>query len=507
MIESSFLEALNTMVEQFESSNQEQQTFENINLIDTYKGEELGNIISEFFEYLYNKYNISQIEFKFRIKNKIDDTSLLNMLVILRSYNYENLRFEETGRILEPEMELDHLEAEIDSIITSSSLPLFYFPFETTIEEILLCRTEANEALDQNLYELVLYKLTLFPDSFIKDKWFRVKNMIKRKRFNKSDKYFEEYPEDFFKNDISIEEIKENYALFLVKLLPGFIKKLITSGEKGYPMIDVGIFTILASSKNLSEPVSQLEASIMRCFSMIAAAYETSTPHKAEELRKSLQMAENNYIFKSEEFGSYTKSFTKAQLSIKNIHQILIRLTKYIKIYKDLNTNIDNVLLRYKLGQEVLGEDHHKFISTKNEIYIQRHISKFLIENNVISYGIVNGRNQIDLYTNDHFNETEYVIEVKLLKGHQSYLSTSKINSFMTQLLSYMDQINQSKGILIIYNLSSDLILVPSEWFKEKVKIIAINQCKDTPSGRSRTVEIVFPEGDKSRIEIIKNKI
>jgi hypothetical protein len=80
--------------------------------------------------------------------------------------------------------------------------------------------------------------------------------------------------------------------------------------------------------------------------------------------------------------------------------------------------------------------------------------------------------------------QLQYMIRKKKLTSRQ-------LKNNVSQLKSYMDQINQSKGILAIYNFSNTVILAPRKWFGGRILIICINMCELSPSKRNSSIEII----------------
>lgn len=68
-----------------------------------------------------------------------------------------------------------------------------------------------------------------------------------------------------------------------------------------------------------------------------------------------------------------------------------------------------------------------------------------------------------------------------------------------------MDQVNQPRGVLAIYNCTDDVIISPRKWLRGRFWIISINIGKAPPNKRNRSIEIIEPNSENELISFIIN--
>ena len=95
-----------------------------------------------------------------------------------------------------------------------------------------------------------------------------------------------------------------------------------------------------------------------------------------------------------------------------------------------------------------------------------------------------------------------YILETKLFRKTAS-LGEVAIKNSLVQLQSYMDQSPKApRGVLIVYNLTSSLLLAPRQWIQGRYWVLPINLQEAPPSGRKRSLS-VEPGKGQQLIEVI----
>ena len=503
MNEKKFIEVLETFAKQFEIVTKDERTALNSFLI-----KDISSSIAEAFEYIYFNNKISKIENKVNQQDMIDFPAILSLEKKLKEFSYKEYKFKTTERVIDPSEHLKKLETNFKGIKSkpySSVAYSFTFIYDSIVNELLLCQEEQKTDLNEYIYQALKLKLDKINSEYLTNSWFKLKRSILDGNFSVDGNSIPKaISKQFLKDDISFEQIKKNYAYFLSTLKPILVNDLLRNNISRHPVIEPGIVSIIASSKNDFYQVTQLEKLIIDSLSQVVGVFEALTYSEASHLAASMQLTMDNYIFKSSVVNETKKHFEKYNEKAIVEHLVLIfnRLVSLIDIFKRLNSNLEELLWKYKLGQEVLGNERSKEVAKMNEIKLQCEISKYLIENDILSFGRVFGRSQIDLYTKDFPDSTEYVIEVKVIRKTKLY--TKHINAIITQLSSYMSQISQPKGIVVIYNLTDELLIAPDQWLEGQIRIIIVNLCSSSPSSRKVTAYIKSISANSMEVEIFR---
>lgn len=132
------------------------------------------------------------------------------------------------------------------------------------------------------------------------------------------------------------------------------------------------------------------------------------------------------------------------------------------------------------MAPEILRE-----IKIKEELLLQKELCKFLLEENIFTVGTKFGRSETDLFA-EHAGG-EYTIEAKVFRRKGS-LSRPSLNHAVVQLQNYLDQRPSTpRGILVIYNLTDDLLTASGAWIQGRYWILPINLQPQSPSLRKRS--------------------
>ncbi len=281
---------------------------------------------------------------------------------------------------------------------------------------------------------------------------------------------------------------------------------MVANGLTTVPAGLPGIARILGLAES-AESVSNLDIAIVRLCSKIVAINQKLTCLEPSDLARSVGSDPSSIIFNGEFYQDFDEFLGKANRN--NLFELLLlnsrRLFEFSKESTISNSSVALNLWNYKLGQEIIAPDQTSDIlnGKKNELKLQKELSKFLVERGILSFGRTFGRSQIDLYTKIG-PKNELVIEVKVYKKSPT---ESIIRSHVTQLLSYMDQTLQAQGVLVLYNCTNDLIIAPRCWLKGRIWILAINIGSAPPSGRNRSLVIRDSKDSKELFLIIENGI
>ncbi|MAE22016.1 MAG: hypothetical protein CMK92_06245 [Pseudomonas sp.] len=492
------------MIEAIRLLQQEEQFLDSDGLEFTSQiRDEYKDIISEFLEEIFYLARIRELENKVSASKKMDIETIKQVVAQLKKLNPKpyTLQFDgDNSREVNPVELINELEESLSGIDgNESKLSTMDIMFrlemvcDRVFTELMGCFKGEEETFEL-VFNRVREKLNQLSNNDMLLLWSMLKSQFGEDRIRGGFiEYDEVLPQGFLETN-GIEKIKDCYSWFIVKYKPLTILKMIENGIYGSPAGLPGVARVLSMNSDKGIPrVSSLEVSTIRLVSRLVALYEKLTWTKKENLAKSISVDEDSLIFGGHYYDEFKKDLdNKVSDPKKILLPIMERLLKYAEELNVSFTDVSQALWQYKLGQEVIAPLQLKEVKSKKETDLQKELSKFLVERNILSFGRTFGRSEIDLYTKHQLGE-DYVIEVKVYKTGNP--SVSKIQDNIVQLQSYMDQVDQPKGILLIYNCTDNLIVAPRHWFNGRLWVLALNIGQVPPSGRKRTIELV-PSGD-----------
>ncbi len=475
--------------------------------------DELTNIIIEILDTVYRMVNMKKIETKVSHAMKIDVEAIEKGLEIIEEAKPSLIKLCSDGKLIEivPSKIIHETKEFIEKIKTKNidrmnalfSLELLY---DGNFDRLLMGFNPDNKIFE-SMQSLLLNKLKNIKDDEILLLWAQIKSHFNNDEQKRGFPLYDDIiPSNFFSFNDSSLTARDKCAILIAKYKPLTIKKMVEEGITSIPLILPGIARILAiSDVSKISQISNLEILLIRSASQIIALHNSITQKETADIAKAIGVDQNGLVFDGEFFKEY-------QSKIKNCNQKkqknellslnVKRLIEYISLFSNQKIAIEEALYQYKWGQEAIHPfRRNDFKNAKKtlEIYLQKDMSKFLLERNIIAFGKTVGRNQIDLYHKDLMGE-DFVIEAKVYKVRKITLRNLKKN--IVQLQSYMDLHDQPKGILAIYNFTNTLIMAPRKWIKGRILIVCINLCELSPSGRESSLEIV--ESDSNVIDVIK---
>lgn len=462
--------------------------------------DEIRAILAEFLEDIFQHGGVYEIQQRVAATQKIDVEAVQSILDILAAANPQNftLSFSTgTSREVDIQKELRDLNEALKKIregqtklgLTSILLKLEYY-FDSRISEILMA-FGLNHTVFEKIKEVLRPKFSLVSNDDVLLFWARLKAQFEGDDRRSSFKFYEDIMGEDYWQERGVESIREKILDFIVRLKSITIKRMIADGETMHPVGMVGIARTAGGTG--VGMTNNMDLLVVRSISHVVAFYEFLTFSEAADLAKSIGQESDSLIFGGADFSDYLRELSKLRGNnfknfMKLLYEKMLRLIEYVEEVAITKTTMSEALWHYKLGQEVIAPFRMNDIKSGrlNEIALQKELSKFLIERGILSYGVVLGRNEVDLYSKEMGGE-DFVIETKVYKKSPS--ETQIVNN-LVQLQSYMDQHVQPRGVLVIYNCSDDLILSPKKWHKGRFWILSINIGNATPSKRSRSIEI-----------------
>ena len=482
--------------------------------IPKHLNDEAGELIAEFLEDVFDVVCIQEIERRVLSVRTIDVKAIEEAIAIIKNSNPKEFAFkfeENKERIVNPTTEIADLEKSLGVIKDGQTrlgqlevllrIELF---FDGHLNDLMIC-LEGNEKAYEDIHKLVLSKLNKLKNDQILLLWARLKNQfLQDDRRSGFINYPEIIPSTFWSDTNDVDVLRDRYAWFITKYKPLTIKRMVSEGHNMTPAGLPGIARVLGLAENV-DGVSNIDMVIMRLGSKIAAIYNALTYSEPSDLARAVGADPSSMIFDGEFYHEF-KTYLGKEGRGKSLDLLFVNAMRLFELAKEATVNQSTVatsLWNYKLGQEVIAPEQTKQIKAgkRNELALQKEMSKFLVERGILSFGRTFGRSEIDLYTKES-PSNEFVIEVKVYKKRPS---ESIIRSHVTQLLSYMDQIAQPQGILAIYNCTDDLIISPRKWLKGRVWILSLNIGEAPPSGRDRSLEIRESKDPREMFLCIEN--
>lgn len=475
---------------------------------------ELTDLIPEFVEEVFKIANISKIESRISEARKFNKDGLEKILKIIKEANPPNfeLRFEEGARQIDSAKLISEVQSHIDLLAEKGSN---WSPIEVVLRvemsldhnfDDLLMAFSPEDKVFEDVKNILVGYLNLIGKDEILLLWSRVLNQFKSYDIRKGLNIYPDLVSDaFFENSDSIDKVIDKVALFISKIKPLTMRKMVGEGITIFPAGFPGVAKIATISPdgNINK-VTNLDILVVRLVSQIVAFWEELSYKEPKDLAKSIGANSDSIVFDGEFYREAKKQLNdkKESYSIEHLYLMSERLLKYAEEYSTSQSNVAQILWQYKLGQEIIAPRQTKeILSGKvNELYLQKSLSHHLINFGVLSFGRTFGRSEVDLYTKE-FGE-DFVIETKVYKKKPT---SGTIKAHLVQLQSYMDQVNQPRGVLAIYNCTDDMIISPRKWLRGRIWILAINIGIAPPNKRNRSIEVVETNDKNELIGFIEN--
>lgn len=494
----------------------EERTIVTPDAFATFEHDELTNIISEFLESTYQTVGMAEIERRISHAMKIDIQSIQNGLGLIKNANPIQITIQRDVEPfnIDPEKDIQDIEKFIsqyneNSVDRLNAIFNLELMCDTSFDRLLMTFEPDNSIFD-TLQSLLSHKLKTLSENDLLLYWAKIKASFGNDPQNSAYRLYDDIiPANLFSSNDSIESVRDKCAIVLSKYKPLTIKRMLENGNRTIPIGLAGVAKIL-SLTNISDisPITSVESLLARTTSQLIATYEKLSGKEKSELAKTFGADELGFIFNGDFYRHHKQTLDSDTKTLEDndLNRILIlnakRLHEYTKLQTQQYTRIETALFQYKLGQEIIHPSRKiEFSNNKKtlEVYLQKDMSKFLIESDIPAYGKSIGRNQIDLYYRDITGE-DYVIEAKQYSGNRK-LNLRNLKKDVVQLQSYLNQHKQPRGILAIYNFTDVLLLTPNKWFQGRIWILSINLCGATASKQSSSIEIV--ESKQNVIDLI----
>jgi hypothetical protein len=299
----------------------------------------------------------------------------------------------------------------------------------------------------------------------------------------------------------SSSEVRGRIARYLALVRPALERQMIVGGSNVFPTGLTGIVTILSWTDTPStRDWKPRTRAVVRGLCRVAALW---TGDKGE-LAGALGVPLDGYFVGGRGEDEARRSRGTPSRQRRDQLRLVDELTKLVRIAQQERAHaarsVERALRAFKLGMEVSAEDHLEASRLKDELYLQRVLLKFLVEREITAFGTRFGRSEVDVRAEDTMGSV--VVEAKVLRVP---LTEPKLNRWLTQLGSYMDQSHVAlRGALVIFNFADSPILAPETIVGFRFLIVAINLCRASPSKRSSGVQVEGPAAGSDGVRVVR---
>jgi hypothetical protein len=346
-----------------------------------------------------------------------------------------------------------------------------------------------------DLRALVRAKLALLSDSQALEVWARCQADVSADRENRFEFDAGIATEEFF--EASMAELRDRISEYACWVRPQLERRAIERGQTRVPAESIGIarmlsWTSASAGIALSEPENVLVRSIARIAVWWSARRDVALFAAAAGLNAEGPLLRGRLFHEAE----------RLREELSSVPVVLDELRQLVRVAGNL-TGGDSAVMRalhaYKLGREVMGPKEADVGSSHSELWLQRHLCRFLVEREIPAWGTKFGGSEVDIRTEDDWSI--HIVEAKRFKTPPSQ---NKLLSWATQLLSYMDvePLNRC-GVLALYNFSLVPIFAPRTFFRGRISVLPIILCSGDPSQRKRSLMIEPPQSEHEIFRVI----
>jgi len=469
---------------------------------------DLVSIIFETLNYLTSIISMKQLDSKISASKSVDREVLGELLKEIKKLDLNDV----VVTIVEGvEIKYKELSEELESFIQeiAQKSPLM----ETTdlsiridlvgdriLRDIFICAASRLVSLEK-IENMVLTKLQKVGDNAISILWDRV--LSEFDTYRKFSMQAEEgiIDSDFFKKE-DASKTRQKLTKYVVDVKPKLLISRFNRGITQYPLHSVGALRILSIPESgIANQIEEWEVSLARSISRLAFFWVELLLKDMHLIASVLEINTDSPILA----GSEYKIAEKETKPLSNSYAFF-QIRKILHIASSrlsLATPVENALLQYRLGIEIMAPDIIQEFNSKTELRLQRELCKFLIERDIYAFGTKFGRNEIDMIA--EYGPNSFIVETKKYPK-KGTLSERTIRKNLAQLQDYMQKSQvQRRGILAIYNMTDWLLCPSKEWLHGQFWVLPININEKPASGREKSLNI-FESKDNTLIRVEKNE-
>lgn len=290
---------------------------------------------------------------------------------------------------------------------------------------------------------------------------------------------------DFLTN-VAASELRARIAEYVTWVRPQSERRQALAGQSLFPADYVGVARILSWTPTsvADDDLSPAESTVARSTARLSVWWKGDKAPLADAFgisRDGILLAGRAF----QEAARHRDELRRGEAALDELQQ-LVRIMDRMQAS---DSPIARGLRAYKLGLEV-ATPHIEVKASRAEIYLQRHICRFLVEREIWAIGTKFGRSEADIRAEDDLDV--FVIEVKRLRRAPS---EAELIANVSQLLQYMDQAPMHRcGVLAIYNFSDVPIAATQAFLRGRVLILPINLGPNRPSEARTSIVIEEPK-------------
>jgi|GEM_PF-1986222 len=454
---------------------------------------DLAALVFEIAAEISGLVDVADIERRLTAEAALDVDALATAASLIAKWKMKPVQVGE--RTLEPSQLLQELRDWIGQL-TERGHQLLDVEILSTVEMVLnprfdelgVCATRVNYG---PLIELAEVKLRAVPDAEVVTVWSRVQREFSDVRRSPMRLYDDILPKEFLSLG-SADELRAKLARYVAELKPKLLRRMFEEGIDSYPLSPFGLARLLITRQpSALAEIRDIERTLARAFSTLGVLWVERLDRDLPQLARKLGLDPDGRVLAGPDRRAAAERLTA--IPGEQAYPLLVyELKKVVRAVSTLVTYespIEAALRYYKLGLEVMlpmSRAELKRLTRFDELALQKHASRFLIERGIHSAGRVFGRSQIDLVAETPADSL--LIEAKVCK---KVPSERRIRANLSQLAQYMDQSPvRRRGVLLYYNFSPTVMIGPRIWINGRYWILAVNMPKQAPSKNKTSLEI-----------------
>jgi hypothetical protein len=464
--------------------------------------EDADDLVNELFTQAARTLNLRELSARLRGRHDLDIEALRKAARFFRDLPWAGPVALTPALTVNPPEQVAKLESEINNIeALNNQDPTIQaaFGLDITVGGSLLRLTMCAFTLKFSLEPLLALareKLRLPSPEQVVTLWSYLQREFDPDRDARMEPVSTILPADFLRFD-SDAQARDKLARYIAEYKPRLMLALSSRNGTGYPLDVPGIANVLAwRSSSTAIPPSLQEQRLGKAIRRLVGMSTKLFSHSREELAEILRIEPKSLLLGD---GQIRPREEKPAISA-----LCYELRKASRLLSELSMaqeDLPTFIRRYKLGIEVMSPHLNEEFSTKNELMLQRELSRFLLERGIFVVGTRFGSGQTDLVSWE--KEALYIVETKLFKG-PGEIRRKAITDAFAQLRTYMDtHPTTPRGVLVIYNMSASNISAPEHWLRNRFLFIAVNMQSKSPSLRTHSIEILEGDDDKT-IQVVE---
>ena len=359
------------------------------------------------------------------------------------------------------------------------------------VESLLECLSEPAP-IHEHLTQAVTSKLELIPDEQILELWRRVLRETDPSRGNYLKPQVPGVLTDFFRQG-DPSSLRSRFAHYLVSVRPALVRAAIQRGQTTVPVLEPGVITVLSWMDRKRQRTWRAEdLALVRAIGRLSSSLDDGDEKK--EFAGALGLVRGGYLVRGRAEREAVRARKKDRGGqVTSTSWVLDEMEKLMLLGQMASRGtplaIEQALKAYKLGLEVAAQDLTQRFRDRDELGLQRHLLRYLVERDVFAHGTKFGWSESDAVVQERTGLV--VIETKVIPKEGKRASRRSLNAWLSQLGSYLDQHRPAAlGALVIYNFGDVPLFCPAAPIRHRFLLLSVNLCPDSPSKRKTAIHV-----------------